>query len=564
MSEFDAASISTIHGFATQVRRTLGPTSAIDPDARLTRSRRPGRRACADALAAASAGDRSTPEDFPKLAIVVGHQVAHGRSRPAPGAGRLRSRRWPPLRAGPRAGRGRGRPPRRPPRGRGHHRFRRRPAPAARAPGGRRRRLPWPTRCRSATRWCSSTSSRTPTGSSGTSSPRCSARPGSDGTLVLVGDPKQAIYRFRGADIAVYLDAVGGDPDAGGSPSTPNWRADGACSAPCGRCSRGPRSVMPGSATSTVEPRRANRDRRMVDATGASLSGLHVRAAVGAGPPRNDTGNPDMDAVGDMIRLDLVAHVRGLLDGSQIPTSQKDPTLRDLRPSDIAVLVTRVERRPRRPGGARPPGGPRRGRRGGKCPPSEAADQVALPPARHGAPGRPAPGAGLRAVVVRTLDRRAGGDELTTRTWPDSRIGSPPGPCTLAERSVAEVLAEVWSESGVVAHVLGTTDGDRNVDRSRPPRRAPPRRLPQGRSGVAGLVHLLDHPPEAEADADTDGDVTARRIESEAEAVQIMTDLEGQGPGVPGRLPARGCGGRHETATPWSTPTRSPASGRST
>ena len=29
-----------------------------------------------------------------------------------------------------------------------------------------------------------------------------------DSTLVLIGDPKQAIYSFRGADVYAYLDAA--------------------------------------------------------------------------------------------------------------------------------------------------------------------------------------------------------------------------------------------------------------------------------------------------------------------------------------------------------------------
>ena len=33
-------------------------------------------------------------------------------------------------------------------------------------------------------------------------------------TLVLIGDPKQAIYAFRGADVFTYLEATGAAPDA--------------------------------------------------------------------------------------------------------------------------------------------------------------------------------------------------------------------------------------------------------------------------------------------------------------------------------------------------------------
>ena len=46
---------------------------------------------------------------------------------------------------------------------------------------------------------------------------------------------------------------------------------------------------------------------------------------------------------------------------------------------------------------------------------------------------------------------------------------------------------------------------------------------PTGRSNVAGLLATLDSAPDVDADTELEGDVTARRIESEAEAVQVMT-----------------------------------------
>ena len=45
-------------------------------------------------------------------------------------------------------------------------------------------------------------------------------------TLVLIGDPKQAIYAFRGADVFSYLDAVG-QADQVATLAT-NWRSDAA------------------------------------------------------------------------------------------------------------------------------------------------------------------------------------------------------------------------------------------------------------------------------------------------------------------------------------------------
>ena len=68
----------------------------------------------------------------------------------------------------------------------------------------------------------SSTSSRTPTRSSGTSCAAPSATAAA--TLVLIGDPKQAIYAFRGADVYAYLEAA----QAADAQATLeiNWRSD--------------------------------------------------------------------------------------------------------------------------------------------------------------------------------------------------------------------------------------------------------------------------------------------------------------------------------------------------
>lgn len=50
--------------------------------------------------------------------------------------------------------------------------------------------------------------------------------PDSEVALVLVGDPKQAIYSFRGADVHAYLAARDLAGDAGTEPLSVNWRSD--------------------------------------------------------------------------------------------------------------------------------------------------------------------------------------------------------------------------------------------------------------------------------------------------------------------------------------------------
>ena len=80
---------------------------------------------------------------------------------------------------------------------------------------------PRATGCASAGRSCSSTSSRTPTRCSGSVLDRAFT---GHATLVLIGDPKQAIYAFRGGDVFTYLEAAG--TAATRRTLATNWRSD--------------------------------------------------------------------------------------------------------------------------------------------------------------------------------------------------------------------------------------------------------------------------------------------------------------------------------------------------
>jgi exodeoxyribonuclease V beta subunit len=529
VGDFDTATISTMHSFAGQIRSSLGLSSAIDPDARVTTDVASlVRHACADTLAAASTGGIPVDE-LPTLAELV-----------------TATERFvgdPDMVLEPVAGR-----------------------PGATAAQVRLRDLVLAARANVVDRRQGSgtmgyddvlhqlrSALVDPTSSSVVEALRKrfpvvlidefqdtdrvqweifstlfgTTAPGS--ALVLVGDPKQAIYRFRGADISVYLRAVG--PGSGTTRYTldTNWRSDGAAVAAMQHVFEGATFGDDAIAYVPVRASEEHEDLRMLDAAGRSLSGLAVRVAVGDWLPRSKN-LPNTPRTARIIERDLVAHVRDLLDGSTIPDDDNGDGSgrRRLLPSDIAVLVTSGAHGRTAQNALRRQGVPAVVAGAGSVLSSWAADQLRLLLA---AMERPSDLGRVRSYALSWFE-----------SWPAARVAGATDvdlaelqerladwTARLAGQPVAEVLAGIWAETGVVAQLLGRYDGDRNVTDLEHLAELLHDNAPQGMSGVAGLLSLLDHPPESEADLEVDGDVAARRVESEAEAVQIMTVWKAKG-----------------------------------
>lgn len=157
-------------------------------------------------------------------------------------------------------------------------------------------------------------------------------------TLVLIGDPKQSIYAFRGADVAAYLDAV----RVAGSRRVLDecWRSDG-------RLVDGLNAVFAGAAfgddriayreLSCTPDHRSDRLRDDPPVPPVRVRVL-ARAAIDAG--RGPTA--PVGVVRPVVARDVAAEaVRLLQRGSVLAAEEGD---RPLAPHDVAVLVrTRME-----------------------------------------------------------------------------------------------------------------------------------------------------------------------------------------------------------------------------
>ena len=150
-------------------------------------------------------------------------------------------------------------------------------------------------------------------------------------TLVLIGDPKQAIYRFRGADVATYLRAR-----AVATTQTlhRNWRADPDVLA-------GLAPILTGTALGDdrirVHPIEPARTGRRLDGGPAVRVRQVTRAALGA---PDDAKNPPITAVRSFLHADVADQVLRTLAEERL---RDGDGWRAVRPGDIAVL-TRVNR----------------------------------------------------------------------------------------------------------------------------------------------------------------------------------------------------------------------------
>ena len=233
-----------------------------------------------------------------------------------------------------------------------------------------------------------------------------------------------------------------------------------------------------------------------------------------------------MDAAQRAIARDLAEQVEELLDTAWLPP-RGDGERRRIRPGDIAVLVGQHSESEIMQTALRRRGIPAVTTR---------ADSVLKSPAAAqwrwllSALSRPSDPTRARTAALTWFfgwsvteldaadDAKLSGVQNQLAEWSE----------TLADEGTVELCARVWSENLVAARVLATSDGDRNLTDLVHIASLMQAATVGRRPTPTGLLALLDQ-LEAEIAADPENDVNARQIESEAEAVQIMTIFVAKG-----------------------------------
>jgi exodeoxyribonuclease V beta subunit len=341
--------------------------------------------------------------------------------------------------------------------------------------------------------------------------------------LVLIADPKQAIYAFRGADVHAYLAAVhvAGDQQT----LATNWRSDqdllSALDAMFGGARLGHDEIV----YRTVEAVPAHRDRRLHGAP--SDAALRIRVVQRAHPAVAVTQQGKASAqsarehVADDVAADIVRVVSSDAEiDERSPSGEKTGT-HPVGPGDIAVLVRKHTQATLVHDALRRVGVPAVINGAGSVFASDSAKawQDLLQALERPTSGPRAHAAALTPFLGWSAQRVAEADD---ETWESVHRRLHGWARVLRTRGVASLLEVITTSERLTERVLEDVDGERRMTDLRHVGQLLHRVAVDERLGTTALVGWLRARIRAAVEEGGDEERT-RRLESDVDAVQVLT-----------------------------------------
>jgi exodeoxyribonuclease V beta subunit len=343
-----------------------------------------------------------------------------------------------------------------------------------------------------------------------------------DATLVLIGDPKQAVYSFRGADVYAYLSAA--DSAVVKETLATNWRSDQGLIDAFDVLFDGAQLGHEGIVYRQVRAAKANREPRLLVPPVAAPLRVRILHRCDELVPLTDKGyasKPEAEAV---IADDLAADVVRLLSSPArlvTPATDNPAGTEPVRPRHIAVLVRTNKQAALVDSALERVGVPAVINGAGSVFATPAADDwLRLLEAIE----RPASTTRVRSAALTpflgwTAEQIAAADEPT---WEDLHAKFHRWSGLLRGRGVAALLDSIAATEAVPRRVLARLGGERRLTDIGHVGQLMHAVVTEQQLGVSSLTSWLRHRI-ADADRDSADEDRALRLDSDAEAVQVLT-----------------------------------------
>jgi len=338
-------------------------------------------------------------------------------------------------------------------------------------------------------------------------------------SLVVVGDPKQAIYAFRGANIHTYVDAIRG---AEHSTLGQNFRSDGRLLDGLGVIFNGAVFGSGDIAFSAVE---AAQPSSRLEVGGEHPAGVVVRTvtADNSAVVTNERGGRVNAASGhELVAADLADRAVQLLRDGRIVKDVETGDSRPVYAQDIAVLVTAYSQVPRIQAALHRRGVPAVVARTGNVFASDAADHWKW--LLHGL-ARPADPQRARMVALSWFLPHNSADvaALTEHEMSTLQAQLADWGDVLEDEGVVALRHRMWAEGDILARLLSFPDGERIITDLDHIAEVLAAEVGGDATSALGLLAVFNELALEDPDEAGRNDAVSRRLESDDNAVQIMT-----------------------------------------